>query len=89
MSDAEAKASKQKPESCAGRSEHGLEEAISVFKILLRLGSPTLDPEPRSSAGTPKGSFPCSLNTVVILAILYVPCVKVCYVHCPGVRACT
>lgn len=71
MSDAETKGSKQKPESCAGRSEHGLEEAISDFKILLRLGSPTLDPEPRSSAGTPKGSFPCSLTTVVILAILF------------------
>lgn len=70
-SDAEAKASKQKPKSCAGRSEHGLEEAISVLKILLRLGSPTTDPEPRSSAGTPKGSFPCSLTTVVILAILF------------------
>lgn len=55
MSDAEAKASKQKPESCAGRSEHGLEEAISVLKILLRLGYPTLDPEPSRH---PKVKFP-------------------------------
>lgn len=53
MSDAEAKASKQKPERCAGRSEHGLEEAISVLKVLLRLGFSTMEPEPRSSAGTP------------------------------------
>lgn len=52
VNDAEAKASKQKPESCAGRSEHGLEETISFLKVLLKLGYSTMEPVPRSSAGT-------------------------------------
>lgn len=87
VNDAEAKANKQKPESCVGRSEHGLEEAISVLKVLLRLGYSTMQHRAQIISRQPNVKFPMFINTVVILAILSMPCVKVCYVHCSGVRA--
>lgn len=86
MNGAEAKANKQNPESCVRRSEHGLEEAISVLKVFLRLGNSTMQPRAQIISRHPNVKFPMFMNTVVILAILSMPCVKVCYMHCPGVR---